>query len=110
MPTYLFQVSAIMKIFLGRLGFAFHRPHYLLGKTFTSIVVQAFYGGLKAVEYLGFVGDALGFNVVKGGCLNSLEPMTHKQQRTTALLRHTARGSATGRRGHHLPLRRSCTS
>ncbi|MCX6550501.1 MAG: flavodoxin family protein [Acidobacteria bacterium] len=80
-PTYSFQVSAIMKIFLDRLGFAFHRPRFF-GKTFTSIVVQAFYGGPKAVEYLDFVGDALGFNVVKGSCVNSLEPMTHRQHRT----------------------------
>jgi multimeric flavodoxin WrbA len=80
-PTYSFQVSAIMKIFLDRLGFAFHRPRFF-GKTFTSIVVQAIYGGPKVVEYLTFVGDALGFNVVKGSCVNSLEPMTEKQQRT----------------------------
>jgi hypothetical protein len=80
-PTYSFQVSAIMKIFLDRLGFAFHRPRFF-GKTFTSIVVEAIYGGPKVVEYLDFVGDALGFNVVKGSCVNSLEPMTEKQQRT----------------------------
>jgi multimeric flavodoxin WrbA len=80
-PTYSFQVSAIMKIFLDRLGFAFHRPRFF-GKTFTSIVVEAIYGGPKVVEYLDFVGDALGFNVVKGSCVQSLEPMTEKQRRT----------------------------
>ncbi|MBZ5500303.1 MAG: flavodoxin family protein [Acidobacteriia bacterium] len=80
-PVYSFQVSAIMKIFLDRLGFAFHRPRFF-GKTFTSIVVEAIYGGPKTVEYLDFVGDALGFNVVKGSCVNSLEPMPEKQRRT----------------------------
>jgi multimeric flavodoxin WrbA len=34
-PNYSFQVSAIMKIFLDRLGFIFHRPRFF-GKSFTS--------------------------------------------------------------------------
>jgi multimeric flavodoxin WrbA len=80
-PTYSFQVSAIMKIFLDRLGFAFHRPRFF-GKTFTSIVVQAIYGGPKAMEYLDFIGDALGFNVVKGSCVMSLEPVPEKVRRS----------------------------
>lgn len=79
-PVYSFQVSAIMKVFLDRLGFAFHRPR-LFGKTFTSIVVEAIYGGRKSVEYLDFVGAALGFNVVKGSIVQSLEPLPEKQQR-----------------------------
>lgn len=74
-PTYSFQVSAVMKTFLDRLGFMFHRPRFF-GKTFTSIVVQGIYGGPKVVEYLDFVGRALGFNVVKGSCLLTLEPLT----------------------------------
>ncbi len=90
-PVYSFQVSAIMKIFLDRLGFAFHRPRFF-GKTFTSIVVEAIYGGPKVVEYLDFVGDALGFNVVEGSCVESLEPMTGKQQRANEdILRAHAR-------------------
>lgn len=79
-PVYSFQVSAIMKIFLDKLGFAFHRPRFF-GKTFTSIVIEAIYGGAKTVEYLDFVGEALGFNVVKGSCVQSLEPLPEKQQR-----------------------------
>ena len=64
-PNYSFQVSAIMKIFLDRFGFAFHRPRYF-GKTSTSIVAQGIYGGNKLVRYLDFVGKGLGFNTVKG--------------------------------------------
>lgn len=79
-PNYSFQVSAIMKAFLDRLGFAFHRPRFF-GKTFTSIAAQGIYGGNKIVDYLDFVGNALGFNTVKGSCLMTLEPMTEKQQR-----------------------------
>jgi multimeric flavodoxin WrbA len=73
-PNYSFQVSAIMKIFLDRLGFLGHRPRFH-GKTFTSMVVQGIYRGGQIVKYLDFVGGALGFKVVKGSCIRTLEPM-----------------------------------
>ncbi len=78
-PNYSFQVSAIMKAFLDRLGFAFHRPRFF-GKTFTSIVAQGIYGGNKIVDYLDFVGNGLGFNTVKGSCHTAFEPMTEKEK------------------------------
>jgi multimeric flavodoxin WrbA len=78
-PNYSFQVSAIMKTFLDRLGFVFHRPRFH-GKALTSIVCQGIYGGGKIVKYLDFVGSGLGFNTVKGSCLKTLEPMTEKAQ------------------------------
>jgi multimeric flavodoxin WrbA len=81
-PNYSFQVSALMKTFLDRLGFAFHRPQFY-GKTFTSIVAQGIYGGNKIVDYLDFVGYGLGFNTVKGSCIVTCEPITAKQQRKT---------------------------
>jgi multimeric flavodoxin WrbA len=76
-PNYSFQVSAIMKIFLDRLGFLFHRPRFH-GKTSTCIVVQGIYGGGKVVKYLEFVGGGLGVNLVKGSCIRTLEPMDEK--------------------------------
>jgi len=79
-PNYSFQVSALMKTFLDRLGFAFHRPRFF-GKTYTSIVTQGIYGGNKIVDYLDFVGSGLGFDTVKGSCLMTLDPMTEKQQK-----------------------------
>jgi NADPH-dependent FMN reductase len=81
-PNYSFQVSAIMKAFLDRLGFLFHRPRFH-GKTFTSIVVK----------YLDFVGGALGFDVVKGSCSTAFEPMTEKEQqkRDKALAKQSKR-------------------
>jgi multimeric flavodoxin WrbA len=78
-PNYSFQVSAIMKAFLDRLGFVLHRPRFF-GKTFTSIVVQGVYGGTKIVNYLDFVGKGLGFNTVKGTCVTALDPITEKEQ------------------------------
>ncbi len=78
-PNYSYQVSAIMKTFLDRLGFVFHRPRFF-GKVFSSIVVQGIYGGSKIVKYLDFVGMGLGFNVVKGSCVTALDPMTEKEK------------------------------
>jgi multimeric flavodoxin WrbA len=79
-PNYSFQVSAIMKTFLDRLGFVFHRPRFH-GKTFTGIVAQGIYGGDKVVKYFDFVGGGLGFNVVKGSCVTALEPMVDRDRR-----------------------------
>jgi multimeric flavodoxin WrbA len=78
-PNYSFQVSGIMKAFLDRLGFGFHRPRFF-GKAFTSIVTQGIYGGKKIVDYMDFVGSGLGFRTVKGRCVTTLDPMTEKQQ------------------------------
>jgi multimeric flavodoxin WrbA len=79
-PNYSFQVSALMKIFLDRLGFIFHRPLFF-GKTYTSIVAQGIYGGKDIVKYFNFIGNGLGFNAVKGCCITTLEPMTEKRQK-----------------------------
>ncbi len=79
-PNYSFQVSAVMKTYLDRLGYVFHRPRFH-GKTFTPIVVQGHFGGDKVVKYLEFVGGGLGFNVVKGSCITALDPMVEKERR-----------------------------
>jgi multimeric flavodoxin WrbA len=76
-PNYSFQVSGLMKIFLDRIAFLLHRPRFF-GKTYTSIVAQGIYGGKDIVKYLDFMGGALGFNVVSGSCITTLEPMTEK--------------------------------
>ncbi len=98
-PVYSFQVSAHMKAFLDRLGFAFHRPRFH-GKTCTSIVVEGLYGGRDVVKYLDFVGGALGFNVAKGSRIVSRknpdtanEPMSDAERREMdeVLARHSRR-------------------
>jgi multimeric flavodoxin WrbA len=78
-PNYSFNVSGRMKIFLDRLGFYFHRPHFF-GKTFTGIVIEGIYGGNKIVDYFNFIGRGLGFNVVKGSRLKVLDPITEKNK------------------------------
>lgn len=80
-PNYSYQVSAVMKLFLDRLGFVFHRPRFF-GRTFTSIVAQGIYGGSKVVKYLDFVGMGLGFNVVRGSCTTALDPMSDRERAT----------------------------
>lgn len=79
-PNYSFQVTALMKTFLDRLGFVFHRPRFF-GKAFTAIVVQGIFGGASIVKYLEGVGAGLGFHVAKGCCLTALEPMTALEQK-----------------------------
>lgn len=79
-PNYSFQVSAILKTFLDRLGFVLHRPCFH-GKTFTCIVAQGIHGGSKIVQYLEFIGRGLGFNVVPGSCITGLEPMIEMDRR-----------------------------
>ncbi len=78
-PNYSFNLSGIMKVFLDRFGFAFHRPRYF-GKAFTSIVVQGFGGGDKIVDYLDFAASILGFNTLKGACVTAFDPRTEKDQ------------------------------
>jgi len=79
-PNYSFQVSAVTKAFLDRLGYVFHRPCFH-GRAFTSIVVQGIYGAERIEKYLRFVGNGLGFEAVKGSCITALEPMTEKARR-----------------------------
>jgi len=78
-PNYSFQVSGLMKVFLDRFGYVFHRPEYF-GKTFTGIVAQGVYGGKEIVKYLDFVGGGMGFNVVKGFVINTREPVPASEQ------------------------------
>lgn len=78
-PNYSFQVTAVMKNFLERLAFVFHRPRFF-GKAFTAVVVQGIYGGASILKYLKMVGGNMGFHVAKGCCLRTLEPMTELQQ------------------------------
>ncbi|NLE34154.1 MAG: flavodoxin family protein [Bacteroidales bacterium] len=73
-PNYSFQVSGLMKVFLDRFGYVFHRPEYF-GKTFTGIVAQGVYGGKEIVKYLDFVGNSMGFNVISSIVINTREPV-----------------------------------
>ena len=59
-PNYSFQVSSLMKIFIDRLAFTFHRPCFF-GKTFTSIVVQGIGKGRRncKIPRLPWKGDGL---------------------------------------------------
>ncbi len=84
-PNYSFQVSGLMKVFLDRLGFVFHRLRFF-GKTFTGIVVQGIYGGKKISRYLSFIGGAMWFKVVRGSCLNTCEPIPEKVQKKNNMM------------------------
>jgi multimeric flavodoxin WrbA len=79
-PNYSFQVSGLVKTFLDRMGFLFHRPRFH-GKRFTALVAQGIYGGRGILKYLNFVAGGLGFNTTKGACLLTIEPVTAEAQR-----------------------------
>jgi multimeric flavodoxin WrbA len=79
-PNYSFNLSGLMKVFLDRFNPYFHRPEFF-GKASTSIVAQGVYGGAKIIKYFNFIGNSLGFNVVKGCCITTLEPMTEEVQK-----------------------------
>jgi multimeric flavodoxin WrbA len=79
-PSYAFQVSARMKNFIDRFAYIFHRPKFF-GKTFTAIVTQGIFGGNDIVKYLEFTGANFGFDVIKGSCVRTLEPMTELRQK-----------------------------
>lgn len=78
-PNYAFQVSGLMKVFLDRLAFHFHRPKFF-GKIYTGIVSQGIYGGKKIATYLDFVGKGMGCNVVKSRSFTALEPISDRVQ------------------------------
>jgi multimeric flavodoxin WrbA len=77
-PNYAFQVSASMKNFLDRFAYLFHRPRFF-DKTFTAIVTQGIFGGDKILKYLESMGANFGFQVTKGSCVSTLEPITELQ-------------------------------
>lgn len=85
-PNYSWQVSGIMKVFLDRIGFLFHRPRFH-GKLATAIVVQGIFRGRSIRKYLEFVAGGLGFKSVRGSVIKTLEPMPEKAllQREKAL-------------------------
>ena len=69
-PNYSLQVTALMKNFLDRLCYVFHRPRFF-HKAFIPIVTQGVYGGEEIVKYLESVGDFWGFMVCHGVCVTT---------------------------------------
>ena len=79
-PNYAFDVSARTKNFLDRIAFMLHRPRFF-NKSFTAIVSQGMFGGDRIRRYLENIGGILGFEVVHGTCIKTLEPMTSDRQK-----------------------------
>jgi NAD(P)H-dependent FMN reductase len=89
-PNYAFQVSALMKNFLDRFAYFYHRPKFF-SKTCTAIVTQGIFGGNKIRKYLETMGRNFGFQVTKGSCLTTWNPMTEPQKkRLTAEMKKAA--------------------
>lgn len=78
-PNYAFAVSARIKNLFDRISFLLHRPRFF-NKSYTVIVSQGIIGGNKIRKYLETIGKNLGFEVVKGIVIKTLEPMTNEQK------------------------------
>ncbi len=78
-PNYSLQVTAILKNFLDRLAFVFHRPRFF-GKKFMAVVTQGVYGGKAIVKYLEEVAGYWGFEVTRGCCVTTPPERTLKEQ------------------------------
>jgi multimeric flavodoxin WrbA len=78
-PNYAFQLSARMKNLLDRLAFTDHRPRFF-NTTCTVIVTQGIGKGGGILKYLYFSLETMGFQVSKGCCIDTLEPMTEQRQ------------------------------
>lgn len=72
-PNYSFQVSAQIKNLLDRMSFVLHRPR-LFGKTFTAIVTQGIFGGVKIKKYLQTIEGNWGAKTSDGCCVRALGP------------------------------------
>jgi NAD(P)H-dependent FMN reductase len=104
-PSYMFQVSGLMKTFLDRLAFFGHRPRFF-GKAFTNIVAQGLPFGGTIGKYLDLVGSCFGFNTVPGSRIVAREPMKEQDTRKMekALVRQSKRfHEALVRQGHPAP-------
>jgi len=79
-PSYAHHVSGRMKNFLDRLAFIYHRPKFF-DKTFTVIITQGVPLEGKIQKYLEDAGANLGFQVTKGCCLWTMDPMSESQEK-----------------------------
>lgn len=79
-PSYMFQVSGLMKTWIDRLAFIAHRPRFF-GKAFTTIIVQGVPMDAKIGRYLSLVGACFGFSPVAGTRHTAREPMTDRESR-----------------------------
>jgi multimeric flavodoxin WrbA len=68
-PNYSLQVPGLLKDFLDRLAYVFHRPR-LFGKSFLPVVVQGVYGGKKVGAYLAEAFSFWGTDAVKGAVVS----------------------------------------
>jgi multimeric flavodoxin WrbA len=79
-PNYAMQVSALMKNFLDRIAYAFHRPCFF-HKRFMPIITQGAIGGKDIIRYLENVARYTGFIYVPGIVATTVSPRTASEQR-----------------------------
>lgn len=91
-PVYSLQVTALMKNFLDRLAFIFHRP-CCFHKSFIPIAVQGVYGVKGVLRYLDEVAHFWGFKTCPGLGLTVPweKPLAAEQQKIDVKVQKAAR-------------------
>jgi multimeric flavodoxin WrbA len=80
-PNYSLQVTAILKNFLDRIAYTFHRPCFF-HKRFMGIVTQGATGGGGILKYFKNLAQYTGYIHVPGFVVNTAMPRTAADQRT----------------------------
>lgn len=78
-PNYSLQVTAIMKNFLDRIAYNFHRPCFF-NKPLIPLITQGAIGGAKILNYFRDVAMFTGFVYVKGAAVTTVSPRTKNEQ------------------------------
>jgi multimeric flavodoxin WrbA len=78
-PNYSLQVTAIMKNFLDRIAYTFHRPCFF-HKPCMAIVTQGAIGANKILKYFADVATFTGFINIPGLALTTVSPRTAADQ------------------------------
>lgn len=98
-PNYALQVTWLLKNFLDRGAYIFHRPRFHR-KAMLSVVVQAIFGGEAIVKYLDRLAWFWGFRPVRGVVVNApwgaFAPRAPWPAQAEAKIRRTLQQAARG--------------
>jgi len=96
-PNYSLQVSGLMKLFLDRFAYIFHRPCFF-GTTAMAFITQGVYGGKDIVKYINEVVGFWGMNICPGMVLTTpwgvRNPIEYPQQENDKINAQIKAGAA----------------
>jgi len=96
-PNYSLQVTGLMKLFLDRFCFVFHRARFF-HKASIAFVTQGVFGGGDIVRYIDNVAGFWGFNTCKGVVLDTpwgvRNPKAQYPEKESGKIERTIRAAA----------------